>query len=117
MLTRTRSALGIAALVCAGLLGSSIANAAPAAELRQGQAYTVSANGRSAVVYFTATNDGFTVVATAADNLDGAANLRTVYSLAEGQSVLLQVDGQTDRVMLTRVGDRLQVNPAGVIGS
>lgn len=84
--------------------------AGPATRLAEGDAHTVTAAGRTAVVYFSKAGGAFTVVSSAAGP-DGSASLRTTHALADGASVVLRLasgEGPRDLV-LARVGDTLEV--------
>ncbi|WP_114395276.1 hypothetical protein [Oleisolibacter albus] len=107
----------LAALAAAGLITAAAGTApgtaaAATAELRENQAHTVQLDGRTAVIYFTRTGDDFTVVTTAA-NETGAAALRTIHTLKDGESVAVQLSSgvpTATRLDLTRTGTTLSVD-------
>ncbi len=96
------------ATACLAILSAMLASAPPAAGggvpagatpagapvvLAEGQARVFGHYGRTLVVYAGQVGGAFTLVATAADDVDGGRPLRTTHTLAVGQTVLLPMTG------------------------
>lgn len=110
----TKTAAACVLLACAAILPIPARacgedhGGARAATLRPGQALAFNHGGRTLVIHLAPAGKGFTVVATAADDADGAHALRTTHRLADGQSVLVHVPG-AGGVLASRVGDALSL--------
>jgi len=92
----------------------SVPSVASADILAAGQAQTILLKDQSAVVFYTQKPAGHEVVTTIASTEATTAPVRLVSTLADGQSVTVEVAGPAgtaaDRLILSREGDYLRVD-------
>jgi hypothetical protein len=96
------------------LIALSIPSLASADTLAAEQARTILLQDQSAVVFYTQTPAGHEVVTTIATSEGTTAPVRLVSTLADGQSVTVEVAGPAgtaaDRLILSHEGDYLRVD-------
>jgi hypothetical protein len=92
------------------------ASTAHAADAVPGAANAIHLSDAAGVVYFTEEKDGLRVVATVSP-VEGAAPVRFVSTLADGQSMELAIPGkagtEAGEVRVLRVGDTIRIDESG----
>lgn len=105
--------MSVGNVILGSLVGVLMTGAAVAEELGVAQGGSVSIGQVQASVYYTATPEGFRVVATLANGAE-TTPIRVIATLRPGQTVTLSVPGPAgtapQEVFLTRTDDRLILN-------